>query len=144
MPSCPFCTPRTVHRLSLVALILAKEAISGDQDLEHYYGKLKSLGIPLSQLQPMVDWMRGALGDPGLLVTVTQMKDWSTTWDAIFYPSRRRQSLSQQQGNTDQLEQDPLDDRIEYADQEAEYQQEAPAVQHESAGDDDQYPQQFS
>jgi hypothetical protein len=105
---CPFCTPRTVHRLSLVALLLAAQVVHGeDQDrMEECYERLQSLGIPMSQLQQMVDWMRGALGDPGLLVTVNQMKNWSQSWDSIFYPKQqqRQQQLEQQQ-RQQQLEQ---------------------------------------
>jgi hypothetical protein len=99
VPPCPFCTPRTVHRLTLAALLLARQAVSGSDSimLEEYFVKLQSLGIPLTQLQQMVDWMRGALGDTGPLVTVGQMKDWSQTWDSIFYPKQRQQRLEQQQ-----------------------------------------------
>jgi hypothetical protein len=90
VPPCPYCTPRSVHRLSLVALCLAAQAVHGG-DTEDYFQRLQSLGIPLPQLQQMVDWMKGALGDSGLLVTVGQMKDWSQTWDSIFHPKRKVQ-----------------------------------------------------
>ena len=92
VPPCPFCTPRTVHRLSLVALLVAAQAVHGGM-IDEYYDKLQSLGIPLSQLEEMVDWMKGALGDPGLLVTVGQMKQWSHLWDSIFYPRQSNQIL---------------------------------------------------
>jgi len=98
VPPCPFCTPRTVHRLSLVALLLASEVVNGGGDeylAQIYSTKLQSLGIPYSQLQQMVDWMRGALGDVGLMVTVGQMKDWSQTWDAIFFPRRKQRRVQQ-------------------------------------------------
>ena len=98
VPPCPFCTPRTVHRLTLAALLLARQAVTGsDNILEDYQDKLQSLGIPLEQLQQMIDWMRGALGDMGLLVTIDQMKNWSQTWDSIFYPKQRQPRLQQQQ-----------------------------------------------
>jgi hypothetical protein len=90
VPPCPYCTPRTAHRLSLVALCLAAQAVHGGQTVD-YFERLQSLGIPLPQLQHMVDWMSGALGDPGLLVTVGQMKDWSLTWDSIFHPKPKVQ-----------------------------------------------------
>jgi hypothetical protein len=90
VPPCPYCTPRTVHRLSLVALSLATQAVHGGRT-EDYFERLQSLGIPLPQLQQMVDWMKGALGDPGMLVTVGQMKDWSQTWDSIFHPKPKVQ-----------------------------------------------------
>ena len=97
IPPCPYCTPRTVHRLSLVALVVAAQAVHGGT-IEQYHQRIESLGIPLPQLQQMVDWMKGALGDPGLLVTVRQMKQWSQTWDAIFSPKRRLQlQLEQRQ-----------------------------------------------
>jgi hypothetical protein len=98
VPPCPFCTPRTVHRLSLVALLIATQAVHGGT-IEEYYEKLQSLGIPLSQLEEMLEWMKRALGDPGLLVTVGQMKEWSHRWDCIFYPLKKQQQqqLTQQE-----------------------------------------------
>lgn len=101
VPPCPFCTPRTVHRLSLASLLLATQAVKGWTDaemLEQYDKIFASLGIPEVQLQQMVDWMRGALGDAGLMVTVTQMKEWGRNWESIFSPWQhvsRRQRLEQ-------------------------------------------------
>lgn len=91
--ACPFCSPRTVHRLSLASLLLATQAVKGlsDEEMVHQYDKVSSLGIPVSQLEQMVDWMRGALGDAALMVTVEQMKDWGEYWDSIFYPKQARQ-----------------------------------------------------
>jgi hypothetical protein len=97
VPPCPFCTPRTVHRLSVVALLLATQAVHGDESMSDHYEKLQeSLGISSAQLRQMVDWMRGALGNAGLYVNVGQMKDWSQTWNAIFFP-KKQQRLQQQQ-----------------------------------------------
>ena len=89
VPSCPFCSPRTVHRLSLAALLVSMEAVRGEPHQHHpegdYLARLsQSLGIPLFQLQQMVDWMRGALGDEGLYVTLEEMKKWSRSWESIF------------------------------------------------------------
>mmetsp|Transcript_36479 Transcript_36479/g.88405 ORF Transcript_36479/g.88405 Transcript_36479/m.88405 type:complete len:477 (-) Transcript_36479:270-1700(-) len=96
-PPCPFCVPRTVHRLSLVALILAKQAVSGNNNktVQEYLQDLKPLGIPLDQLELMADWMVNALGDNGSFVTVGQMKVWSQNWEAAFFP-KRHQALQQQ------------------------------------------------
>lgn len=86
VPPCPFCTPRTVHRLSLVAMVLATQAVKGysDQEMERLYTQVSSLGIPEAQLQQMVEWMRGALGDFGLMVTISQMTEWGRRWEDIF------------------------------------------------------------
>eukprot|EP00980_Cylindrotheca_fusiformis_P027918 scaffold22568_cov125-Cylindrotheca_fusiformis.AAC.15 len=90
-PPCPFCMPRTVHRLSLVALLLATQAVNG-KSISEYIQDLESLGIPPQELEAMAVWMRSALGDDGQFVTVSQMKLWSQTWDATFFP-RRQQTI---------------------------------------------------
>jgi hypothetical protein len=85
--ACPFCSPRTVHRLSLVALVLAVATTSGmgQVQLESLLQQCqKSCHISQEELIQMVDWMRGALGDFGLMVTVDQMKQWSLQWESIF------------------------------------------------------------
>ena len=91
-PPCPYCLPRTVHRLSLVALILAKQAVNGNsgKTVQEYLQDLKPLGIPLDQLELMTNWMINALGDNGSFVTVGQMKLWSESWEAAFFPKRHR------------------------------------------------------
>jgi hypothetical protein len=70
----------------LVALVLATQAVKGysDEEMERLYGKVASLGIPELQLQQMVEWMRSALGDFGLMVTISQMTEWGHRWEAIF------------------------------------------------------------
>ena len=98
VPSCPFCTPRTVHRLSLAAFIISLQAVrgqdggGGEQQLEQQYQQLQllsvSLGIPLLQLQQMVEWMRSALGDSGLFVTMEEMISWNRSLEIIFSSSR--------------------------------------------------------
>jgi hypothetical protein len=95
-PPCPFCMPRAVHRLSLVALLLATQAVNGSKTIPEYIQDLESLGIPSNQLEDMADWMQSALGDDGLFVTVGQMKIWSQTWDSIFSPKRQQAIQSPQ------------------------------------------------
>eukprot|EP00429_Kryptoperidinium_foliaceum_P007839 CAMPEP_0176013942 /NCGR_PEP_ID=MMETSP0120_2-20121206/6566_1 /TAXON_ID=160619 /ORGANISM="Kryptoperidinium foliaceum, Strain CCMP 1326" /LENGTH=319 /DNA_ID=CAMNT_0017346865 /DNA_START=218 /DNA_END=1178 /DNA_ORIENTATION=+ len=91
VPPCPFCTPRTVHRLSLASLLLARQAVKGSsqEEMQSWFEKVSSLGIPEVQLAQMVDWMRGALGDEGLMVTISQMKQWGHHWESIFHPNQQ-------------------------------------------------------
>lgn len=114
---CPFCTPRTVHRLSLASMLLATQAVNGysQQDMERLCEKVSSLGIPESQLQQMIEWMRGALGDFGLMVTITQMKEWGEHWEAIFFPHRQMARLEHQQ--TTQANHDQPQEMLLYAQQ---------------------------
>lgn len=88
VPSCPFCAPRTVHRLSLAALLVALGAVRGAPqqqrccDGDAAFARLsQSLGMPLFQLQQMLDWMRGALGDEGLYMMLDKMKQCSRSWE---------------------------------------------------------------
>lgn len=107
VPPCPFCAPRTVHRLSLSALVIAVKALRRtasaasmvsssssslsssqqphiDSDafvLEKLSG---SLGIPLLQLQQMVEWMLLSLGDDGLYVSMEELRAWSRSWESFF------------------------------------------------------------
>lgn len=76
---CPYVSPRTMHRLTLTSLLLAVQAVRG-VTLEELLPKIKSLGIPDDQLEQMVSWMRGALGDPGPFVTPQQLMEWTNTW----------------------------------------------------------------
>lgn len=98
VPPCPFCTPRTVHRLSLAAMVLSSAAVRaspsqrpaaanhGESDeQQQLLSKLSlSLGIPPAQLQHMVEWMKAALGDEGMYVTPEEMRSWSRSWEAFF------------------------------------------------------------
>ncbi|KAG7341775.1 hypothetical protein IV203_026294 [Nitzschia inconspicua] len=106
--ACPFCTPRTVHRLSLAALFLALEATQpidnhNMESVEQYQKQLdtlfrqcqESLDIPQEDLVQMVDWMRAALGDSGLMVTMEQMKRWSLSWESIFSKNEPTTRLEQ-------------------------------------------------
>lgn len=106
VPPCPFCTPRTVHRLSLASLLLATQAVNGwtEAEMLAQFEKVAFLGIPEAQLQQMVDWMRGALGDTGLMVTVPQMQEWGRNWESIFSPRSRQDQLEQQALSAARLE----------------------------------------
>lgn len=92
VPACPFCQPRTVHRLGLAALVVASRAVCKSEKiplLETNVAKLSaSLGIPRLQLQQMVDWMVAALGDDGLYVGLEEMKAWSRTWESFVEASK--------------------------------------------------------
>lgn len=92
VPPCPFCEPRTVHRLSLAALVVAFGATSvrsngdveGGNDHEILVKLSLSLGIPLVQLEQMVEWMQASLGDDGTYVGREQMQSWSRSWGSFF------------------------------------------------------------
>jgi hypothetical protein len=73
-------------------VLLAVEAVHGEQRMREISMKFLSstgtkLDVTMAELQQMVDWMRGALGDIGLVVTVGQMMDWSRSWESIFCSS---------------------------------------------------------
>ena len=96
VPACPFCAPRTIHRLSLAALVIARQALREEsehidlrENEEMYIRLSSSLGIPLSQLEikEMVEWMRYALGDDGLFVTSEEMRTWTCSLETIFSSS---------------------------------------------------------
>ena len=113
-PPCPFCMPRTVHRLSLIALLLATQAAgSQEKTMDEHFQDLESLGIPVNQLEQMVDWMRSALGDDGLFVTVGQMRVWSQNWNAIFFPKPQQDKLTSSQ-QPQQLQQQQLQQVYEH------------------------------
>lgn len=77
---CPFVQPRTVHRLGLAALVVAK-SVTSRQNQDHLVEKLStSLGIPKEQLQLMVEWMLRALGDDETYVGVQELHSWSKIW----------------------------------------------------------------
>lgn len=80
-PACPYVSPRTVHRLVLVSLIIATKAVYPNVDLKG----LASLGISETQLGQMEHWMRAALGDQGLYVMPEQLQEffghWERTWN---------------------------------------------------------------
>lgn len=82
---CPFCTPRTVHRLLLCAMLLATEAVRGTEILSKLYQPISViLGIPLIELHQMMEWMRSALGYPGMHVSLWQMQEFTQTWRNRF------------------------------------------------------------
>jgi len=98
VPPCPFCAPRTVHRLSLSALVVATKAFrqthhrGGDDDAAVLSKLSRSLGIPLVQLRQMVEWMVLALGDDGLYVDSAELRAWSRSWDSFFPPEEIERS----------------------------------------------------
>jgi hypothetical protein len=89
VPPCPFCSPRTVHRLGLAAMVVAHHAVHGSaQNHEDPVTKLAlSLGIPLLQLRHMVEWMVAALGDDGTYVDVVEMGARSAGWKPFLLRS---------------------------------------------------------
>lgn len=80
MAHCPFVAPRTVHRLGLAALVVAKSATTGMPAVQKL---ADSLGIPQEQLQQMVQWMVGALGDDGMYVGLEELKAWAQVWGSV-------------------------------------------------------------
>lgn len=83
----PFCTPRTVHRLSLTAILVAVAAVRGVSDMTPIYDKVETtFGIPSANCQSMVEWMRAAFGDAGIFVTPDEMREWKLRWEARFAP----------------------------------------------------------
>jgi hypothetical protein len=155
---CPYCTPRTVHRLSLVALLLSVQAVHGRGRMEEAYQRLVTtsssssllLGMAVpsqSEIREMIEWMEGALGDTGLTVTVPQMRDWSRSWESIFSSSSSSSSTtgSKQQQQQDQqqllvrqqneLQQLEVEQRHQHKDHQNDWgqQQQQPQVQKEDS-----------
>lgn len=98
VPHCPFCNPRTVHRLSLSALVVATKAyrrmqtgIDRDDDAVVLSKLARSLGIPLIQLRQMVEWMLLALGDNGLHVSMEELRGWTRSWESFFPPEEEEE-----------------------------------------------------
>jgi hypothetical protein len=44
----------------------------------------KALNIPQIELEQMIDWVRGALGDQGTFVSSEQLQDFSLIWKSRF------------------------------------------------------------
>ena len=79
--ACPYVSPRTVHRLILVSMIVATKAVKSHVDTSSLEA---SLGIPREQLEHMEAWMRQALGDAGLYVMPSQLDDFFRNWQRIW------------------------------------------------------------
>jgi hypothetical protein len=79
-PACPFVSPRTVHRLILVSLIIATKAVHPNVDLSN----IASLGISEVQLEQMENWMRQALGDQCLYVMPEQLQEFFGSWERTW------------------------------------------------------------
>jgi hypothetical protein len=83
----PFCTPRTVHRLALTAMLVAVAAVRGVSNMTRIYDQVEaSFGISTASCQSMVEWMRSALGDAGIFVTPDEMREWKLLWEGRFAP----------------------------------------------------------
>jgi hypothetical protein len=85
----PFCTPQTVHRLVLTAMLVSVSAARGltsdRNSMSELYGIIeRAFGIPALHCETMVEWMRQALGRPGIFVTPDQMQEWKTQWESRF------------------------------------------------------------
>lgn len=82
---CPYCTPRTVHRLTVAALLVAIESERGPHGSESLHQKVSdALRIPQLELEQMIDWLRGALGDQGTHVATEQLEDFVQIWTSRF------------------------------------------------------------
>ena len=88
--SLPFCAPRTLHRLLLTSMVVAKQRTSGTS-LQELYQQTKSLGISKPQMQEMISRMKEALGDLGSFVSSHQMADWEQTWSSRFPKSSEQE-----------------------------------------------------
>jgi hypothetical protein len=79
--ACPFCSPATVHRLALTALLVAASA----HHLSIRYDQIYSLfGITRHECETMMASMKAALGDPGIYVTPEQMQSFASVWHQRF------------------------------------------------------------
>lgn len=82
---CPYCTPRTVHRLVAASLLVAVESARGTHFSERLHSKVSdTLNITKLELKQMVDWLRGALGDQETFVGSEQLQDFATAWNSRF------------------------------------------------------------
>jgi hypothetical protein len=80
-PSCPFCSPATVHRLALTALLVAASA----NNLSICYHDVSTaFGISRHECETMMAWMRTALGDAGIFVTPEEMRAFASVWHKRF------------------------------------------------------------
>lgn len=80
--ACPFLEPRTVHRLTLISMVTAAQAVLADQvDASRIQELLK---IPPSQFQQMEDTFQKALGDFGLYVDPFELQQFMVKWQSRF------------------------------------------------------------
>jgi hypothetical protein len=82
----PFCTPRTVHGLTLAAVLLAVNAVRGDSvDMNVIYARAQqTFGISRETCLTMEQEMRSALGDSGIYVTPDELLRWKRQWEGRF------------------------------------------------------------
>jgi hypothetical protein len=80
-PSCPFCSPTTVHRLALTALLVAASA----NNLSICYHEVSAaFGVSRQECETMMAWMMTALGDAGIFVTPDEMRAFASVWHQRF------------------------------------------------------------
>jgi len=92
----PFCTPRTVHRLTLSSLILAVSSSVHNVSPQMYCQRVAAaFGMCPEQLYTMVLEMKHALGDFGALVTPLQYRQFQEAW--LTSPVLRQLSSSSQE-----------------------------------------------
>ena len=115
VPPVPFLQPRTVHRLVLAALLLATQTTQG-YPLPVLMERVESLGIPPEQLSQMLQWMHGALGDPGYFVTLYSIQHWHQVLGEtarsreLLQPAKKETTL---QGEAETLPQAEVDTPLE-------------------------------
>jgi hypothetical protein len=82
----PFCTPRSVHGLTLAAVLLAVNAVRGDSvDMNVIYARVhQTFGISRDTCLTMEQGMRNALGDSGIYVTPDELLQWKRQWEVRF------------------------------------------------------------
>ena len=118
--ACPYVTPRTVHRLMLVSLIIATKAVYHTVDLS----SIASLGISDVQLEHMESWMRMALGDQGLYVQSEQLQDFFNTWERTWNkPKIRIKSKAMRRNMVRPILQRDVQQRMQYPPQQQNYYQ---------------------
>jgi hypothetical protein len=80
-PPCPFCSPSTIHRLALTAVLVAASA----NNVSICYKDIEStFGISHHQCDTMIARMMAALGDDGIFVTPQEMRAFATVWQKRF------------------------------------------------------------
>eukprot|EP00977_Amphora_coffeiformis_P001928 scaffold370_cov176-Amphora_coffeaeformis.AAC.5 len=75
VPPVPYLQPRTVHRVVLAALLLAVHTTQG-WPLPVLMERVESLGVRPDQLAQILQWMHGALGDPGYFIADYSIQAW--------------------------------------------------------------------
>jgi len=99
--TCPYLTPRTVHKLYLTAVVLANRMVRGElpsylhqphtamfqDEYTQYYAELLTRGgieITPYELGEMMEWMFHSLGTDGLNVSQSEVDRLLTSWKGLF------------------------------------------------------------